>query len=123
LIAYLVAAAARVDITDILAWTEDRFGEVIRRRYESLLTTGFRHLAADPVRIGSIVRDELAPGLRSYHLRYSRERARAAGGFIRHPRHLLLYQVMPTGMVGIGRVLHDSTEIEQHLPADFGFTP
>jgi toxin ParE1/3/4 len=108
---YRVAAAARADIDEILAWTEDHFGDIVRRRYEILLVTS------------SISRPELGTGLRSYHLRYSRERARTAGGLIRRPRHLLLYEVMTTGLVGIDRVLHDSMEVERHLPADFGFAP
>jgi toxin ParE1/3/4 len=120
---YRVAAAARADIDEILAWTEDHFGDIVRRRYEILLVTSFRDLAADPERTGSISRPELGTGLRSYHLRYSRERARTAGGLIRRPRHLLLYEVMTTGLVGIDRVLHDSMEVERHLPADFGFAP
>ena len=54
--------------------------------------------------------------MRSYHLRHSRGRARLLGGFVRKPRHLLLYWMESEGIVGIGRVLHDSMELERHMP-------
>ena len=58
--------------------------------------------------------------VRSYHLRHSRDRARALGGFVRQPRHLLLYRAMVPGIIGVGRLLHDAMEVERHLPAGYG---
>jgi toxin ParE1/3/4 len=58
--------------------------------------------------------------VRSYHLRHSRDRAHTAEGWVRQPRHLLLYRVMGPDRIGIGRVLHDRMEIEAHLPGQFG---
>jgi toxin ParE1/3/4 len=104
----------------LLARTEDRFGAGARLRYEILLITGLGDIAADPERPGSSGRPELGSAVRSYHLRHSRERARGFGGFVRTPRHLLLYRATAPGIVGIGRVLHDAMEIERHLPADYG---
>ena len=65
-------------------------------------------------------RPELEAGVRSYHLHNSRERARSLGGFIRRPRHLLLYRVLAADLIGIGRLLHDAVELERHLPRDCG---
>ena len=104
----------------MLAWTSDRFGDIARRRYEALLITALRDLAADPGRNGTIPRPELGESVRSYHLRHSRDRARTAEGMVREPRHLLLYRVVRPDIIGIGRVLHDSMEPERHLPEDYG---
>lgn len=117
---YRLARAAEADIVDLLARTEENFGEIARLRYERLLVAALRDVAADPERIGSIVRPELGAHVRSYHLRHSRERARSEHGIVLRPRHLLLYSAARPGLIGIGRVLHDAMEIERHLPREFG---
>jgi len=79
-----------------------------------------RDVAAAPRRIGSIERPELGEGVLSYHLRYSRDRARHESGIVRQPRNLLLYKTLQPELVGIGRILHDAMELERHLPSDYG---
>ena len=115
-----LSAVAEADIVSILAWTEDRFGRIARRRYQALLTTALRDIASDPERPGSTAQPELGLAIRSYHLRHSRDRASAPEGIVRTPRHLLLYRTVMSGVVGVGRVLHDAMELERHLPPDFG---
>jgi toxin ParE1/3/4 len=116
---YRLSAAATEDIVQILAYSEENFGEIARTRYERLLITALRDIAADPERIGSVARPELGAKVRSYHLRYSRDRASTEHGIVQRPRHLTLYRV--TGeFIGIGRVLHDMMELTRHLPADYG---
>lgn len=117
---YRLARSAQADIVDLLAWTQETFGEVARLRYERLLVTAFRDVAAEPERISSIARPELGEGVRSYHLRHSREWARTGYGIVIRPRHLVLYRVARADLIGIGRVLHDAMEIERHLPQKFG---
>jgi toxin ParE1/3/4 len=117
---YRLARSAQADIVDLLAWTQETLGEVARLRYERLLVTAFRDVAAEPERINSIARPELGENVRSYHLRHSRERARTEYGIVIRPRHLLLYRVARADLIGIGRVLHDAMEIERHLPQEFG---
>jgi toxin ParE1/3/4 len=117
---YRLAASADADIVALLAWTEDRFGELVRSRYEILLMTGLRDAAAAPDGAGTVPRPDLGITVRSYHLRNGRKRARALGGFIRHPRHLLLYRILAPDLIGVGRVLHDAMELERHLPPDYG---
>ena len=117
---YRLARIAQADIVDLLAYTEANFGEVGRLRYEQLLITAMRDIAAEPERIGSLSRPELGENVRSYHLRYSRERARTGRGTVLRPRHLLLYRFAHPGLIGIGRVLHDAMEIERHIPGVFG---
>jgi toxin ParE1/3/4 len=117
---YRLARTAREDIVDLLAWTERNFGEIARLRYERLLVTAFRDIAAEPGRTNSIARPELGENVRSYHLRHSRERARTQHGIVICPRHLLLYRHARADLVGIGRILHDAMEIGRHLPQEFG---
>lgn len=118
--AWRLSTAAEDDIVALLAYTQDRFGDTARRHYEVLLVTGLRCVSTDPECHGSAARPELGETVRSYHLRHARSRARTAGGWVRKPRHVLLYRRVKSGLVGIGRVLHDSMEVERHLPSQYG---
>ena len=120
MIAYRISHTAEADIVDMLAWTESNFGEIARLRYERLLATALRDIAADPKRLNTISRPELGQNVRSYHLRDSRERARLEHGFVMRPRHFLLYRFASADLIGVGRVLHDAMEVERHLPNEFG---
>ncbi|RJF89508.1 type II toxin-antitoxin system RelE/ParE family toxin [Oleomonas cavernae] len=117
---YRLSAAAREDIVELLAWTDEHFGELARLRYERLLATALRDVAADPERPGSIKRPDLGEQVRSYHLRHSRERARHESGIVRNPRHFLLYRAVRSGVIGVGRVLYDAMDLERHLPSAYG---
>lgn len=68
---------ARRDIADLLDWSAEHFGAAGRRRYEALLEAALRDIAADPGRPGSREEPQLGPDLRIYHIRLSRDRARA----------------------------------------------
>ena len=117
---YRLAKAAQADIVELLTYTEMNYGEIGRLRYERLLITALRDIAAEPERIGCLMRPEFGENVCSYHLRHSRERARAEHGIVLRPRHLLLYRHVHPDLIGIGRVLHDAMEIERHVPKDFG---
>jgi len=71
LIVYRLARAAQADVVDLLAWTEENFGEIARLRHERLPVTVLRDVAAEPERINSIARPELGENVRSHHLRHS----------------------------------------------------
>lgn len=79
-----------------------------------------RDLAADPRRHGTIERIDLGPGIWSYHLRYSRDRARRETGIVHRPRHLILFRQLQPTTVGVGRILHEVMDQPRHLPDDFG---
>lgn len=115
---YRLSAAAKEDIAELLAYTDASFGEVAMLRYERLLITALLDITADPERRGSLARPELGENIRSYHMRYSRERAGTDEGIVRYPRHLLLYRFTRADLIGIGRVLHDAMELERHLPSN-----
>lgn len=117
---FRISAAAQADIIELLARTHERFGKLARSRYEHLLVTALGDLAVDPDRIGTVKRPELGEGVRSYHLRHSRDRARHENGIVRRPRHLLLFRLARPDLIGIGRVLYDAMELERHLPSGYG---
>jgi toxin ParE1/3/4 len=118
-----LSAPAERDIEDILAHSEAEFGEIARLRYETLLTTAFTDLAADPGRAGVRIRDELGPGVRSYHLLLARDRARGANGIVRRPRHLVIFRIVKPDILDIGRILHDAMELANHIPTEYRTTP
>lgn len=114
MVRYRLSTTAEADVVDILAWTQEQFGEVARLRYESLIVAALRDVATQPDRPGSIERPELGAGVRSWHLRLSRGHEDTAAGVVRRPRHFLIYRVEPALFV-VGRVLHDAMELARHL--------
>jgi toxin ParE1/3/4 len=114
---YRLSEAAQRDVFDILAWTDEQFGEVARLRYESLIVAALRDVARHPDGPGSLARPELGARVRSWHLRLSRERVNPGVGIVRRPRHFLVYRLEP-GLVVVGRVLHDAMELVRHLYPD-----
>ena len=111
---YRLSEAAETDIIDILVWSEAQFGEPARRRYQRLILTGLTDIATDPARPGSVERPELGDGVRSWHLRDSRDRARGVEGVVQRPRHFIIYRSVDAHIL-IGRILHDAMELERHL--------
>jgi len=111
---FRLSAAAQDDLIGIFAWTQEQFGESARLRYESLVVTALRDVAVQPDRVGSIERPELGKGVRSWHLRLSRDRARSDSDVVHHPRHFLIYRG-EAKMLVVGRVLHDAMELARHM--------
>ncbi|MEQ8786346.1 MAG: type II toxin-antitoxin system RelE/ParE family toxin [Pirellulaceae bacterium] len=116
---FTLSPAAEEDVTSILEWTHEHFGEPARRRYEALLVQAIVDLAEDPQRPGSTNREELADGARSYHLFHSRRRIDKSIGRVRRPRHFLIYRSVAKNCIEIGRVLHDSMDLPKHLPPEY----
>jgi toxin ParE1/3/4 len=115
----VIAPAAQRDIESILSWTHDHFGEHGRRRYQALLVQSIMDIVADQLVAGSVSRPEIGDRVRTYHLSYSRHRVSATSGTVKHPRHFLLYRTADTDTVEIGRILHDSMDLDRHLPESF----
>lgn len=113
---YRVSNTARADIVDILRLSQTQFGDQARQRYQMLILAALQALADTPCRIGSHDRDELAPGLRSYHLIYSRQQAKQTHGMVKKPRHIVFYRVANDDIIEVVRLLHDAMEVQLHLP-------
>lgn len=114
-----LSALAEQDIEAILAHSEANFGERARLRYEALLEAGLQQIATDPKRPAVRVREDLGPGVLTYHLHYARERAQTDHGTVKRPRHLLLFRIAAQDLLDVGRILHDAMELSEHLPAEF----
>lgn len=97
---------------DILRETSRRFGPLQRQRYADIIGKAVRMVADDPERPGSRGRDDLAPGVRSFHLEIAARRRGAAS-------HVLYYLRgrLDDGIEGviIVRVLYDGMEPLRHL--------
>jgi len=111
---YRLSDAAQEDVVNILGWTHEQFDEAARQRYEGLIVAALRDVATQPGRPGSIARTELGVGVRSWHLRLSRAHAATGADVVRRPRHFLIYRV-ESALVVVGRLLHDSMELAQHM--------
>lgn len=106
--------AARKDLTNVLKWSVENFGEAAAARYKRLLSVALSEIAANPSLDGSYEVRGLQPGIRLYHLRHSRPRAAVDGFLVKSPRHFVAYLVRETDTV-IVRVLHERMEIMRHL--------
>jgi len=111
---YRLSEAAQGDVVNILAWTDEQFGEAARLRYESLIVAALRDVATQPDRLGSFARPEIGAGVRSWHMRLSRDHIRPGAEVVRRPRHFLIYRFEPA-LIVVGRVLHDAMELARHL--------
>jgi toxin ParE1/3/4 len=111
---------ARRDLASILDHSRAAFGHAGQDRYEHLFVTALSDLAIEPHRAGSSARAELGTGVRSYHLRQSRDRARTASGVVRSPRHLVIYKLLSSERLLVLRILHDAMDLSRHI-ADLDF--
>jgi len=116
---FTLSPAAERDITSILAWTHEHFGEQARLRYEALLVQAIVDVAEDPERPGCALRDEISSVARTYHLWHSRNHVDKTLGRVRRPRHFLIYRFTDDNQIEIGRVLHDSMDLPSHLPVEY----
>jgi toxin ParE1/3/4 len=115
----VLSVEARRDLREILIWTQAKFGRDATLRYEDLIIRTLRDIAADTEGPGSKDRSDLQAGVRSYHLSFSRERARTSLGIVRNPRHFVIYRARDNpSIIDILRILHDSRELQRHLPEE-----
>jgi len=97
------------DIEQVLAHTMRQFGPRQYERYKPLIRDALADIAADPVASPAKHRPEIRSDARTFHI--SREG--------KHAGHFFLYRVVEDRFVDIGRLLHDSMEVRQHLPESF----
>lgn len=110
---YRLSQPAKADIAAILRRSEERHGKEARVRYRACLTAAMRRVAAEPQGPSTVDRAALLPGIRSLHIRHSRDESLEAP--VAHPVHAILYRVIAPGSVEIVRVLHDRMEPSRHL--------
>lgn len=104
---------ARNDIAAILDWSHERFGAAGRRRYERLIARSLLAITNPVPPIGSRNADEIAVGLRLFHLRYARAEPDIES--VGRPRHFVVYRLLEPDTVIVVRVLHDAMNLEARL--------
>ncbi len=83
-----LTASAETDLTNILGWTKDQFGEAQAHVYSRTVSAALVELATGgPTTIGVKTRDDIAKGLFTLHV--------ARNG--RKGRHLVLFRVSRDG--------------------------
>lgn len=114
-----LAPAAHQDVREVLRWSERKFGKTAAARYRALIKQAVRDIGADPERPGSKEQPEIMinKGGRTYHLEFSR--SRVSGPSVKDPRHFLLYRRREDGVIEVARILHDSRDLQRHLPEDY----
>ena len=110
---FRIAQPAQSDLANILASSAERWGIDGRRRYALLLAAAMRTVAANPEGPLTQSRNELSPGLRSFHLRHARVNAPQAK--VKKPVHVLYYRAIQPGLIEIVRVLHERMEPSRHF--------
>jgi toxin ParE1/3/4 len=113
-----IAGPARRDAAAILARSRKEFGEAAADRYAALIAQALRDIGDDPECPGSIERHNIAAkGTRTSHLWFSRSRVSVPS--VATPRHFLLYRCLDDGVIEVGRILHDSRDLQRHLPEGY----
>lgn len=113
---FRLARPARADLANILTASAERWGAEGRHRYAATLAAAMREVANRPEGPLTRSRAELAPGLRSCHVRHAPAKGLAAK--VKHPVHVLYYRIAPKGIIEIVRVLHERMEPSGYLQPD-----
>lgn len=98
---------AEQDCIEIVRWTKKSFGEVQARTCSESIALAIRALKDAPDILGSKLRDEIEPGIRTLHV--------APSG--RKGRHLAVFRVGGEQIIDVLRLLHDSMDPPRHLSA------
>jgi toxin ParE1/3/4 len=110
---YRLSEPAKADIAAILRRSEEVHSKEARIRYRACLTAAMRRVAAFPEGRSTEDRAELAPGVRSFHIRHSRDESREVP--VANPVHVIFYRQVKPNVVEIVRVLHDRMEPRGHI--------
>ena len=113
---YRLSDPAKADIASILRTSAEQHGTEARIRYRALLTAALRRIAEHPQGKSTVDRSELFAGLRSLHVRHSRNQSREAP--VAEPVHLIFYCPVAPGLVEIVRVLHEKMEPSRHVGSE-----
>jgi toxin ParE1/3/4 len=109
---YRLTEAADDDIADVLRETSRRFGPLQRGKYAALIERAIEMVAEEPERPGSRRRDDLAVGVRSFHIEIAAGRRGTAA-------HVVYYLcgTLDDGCEGVivARLLHERMEPLRHL--------
>ena len=111
----VLSPEGRRDLRLALKRSQKKFGEDAAFRYRRLIGQAVRDIEGDPFRPGSSDEKGARAGMRSYHVSFSRQRARTARGIVQNPRHLIVYQIRDECTILVLRILHDQQDLQQQL--------
>jgi toxin ParE1/3/4 len=114
---YRLSRPAQMDVARIFEQSAELWGAEAERRYAVTLATAMRQVAADPQGRVTRNRDELLPGIRSFHLRHARVDDR--GSRVKRPVHVLYYRAIEPELIEIVRVLHERMEPARQIAEVF----
>jgi toxin ParE1/3/4 len=109
---YRLTEAAADDIADVLRETTRQFGPVQRQSYAALIERAIEMVAGMPERPGSRRRDDLAAGVRSFHVEIAAGRRGGAAHVVYYLRGRL--EDGRDGVI-VARLLHERMEPLRHL--------
>ena len=115
---FRLSRPAQSDLAQVLARSEERWGQAARRRYAKLLVAAMTRIAGEPEGPATRDRSDLLPGMRSLHLRNTLRERRASS--VKQPVHVIYYRARQPGEVEIVRVLHERMEPSRHLRSSPG---
>jgi toxin ParE1/3/4 len=104
-----LAATAETDYRQIVRWTAENFGPLQARTYANTLSSALQALTAGPATVGAKERTDIGPQLWTLHVARHQRKG----------RHFVLFRVgasAPQNVVDVLRLLHDSMDLERHLP-------
>jgi toxin ParE1/3/4 len=104
-----LSSAAEADYKQILRWTVESFGTAQARDYANTLSSALKALSAGPAIIGVKERPEIGNNIRTLHV--------ARNG--RKGRHFIMFRlgsIQGRDVIDVLRLLHDSMDLERHLP-------
>jgi toxin ParE1/3/4 len=110
---YRLSEPAKAEIAAILRRSEELHGKDARIRYRACLAAAMRRVATDPEGRSTVDRAEILPGIRSFHVRHSRNESREPS--VANPVHVIFYRVVGPGIVEIVRVLHERMDAVRHI--------
>lgn len=109
----VLSSKAQDDISQILQWTQEAFGDVGRTRYENLIRAALMDLRTDPARLGVCSRADIGPDVSTYYLASSRKHV-ITSKQVAKPRHLFLFR-LKQDVIEVARLLHESMDFQRHL--------
>ncbi|MBV8337817.1 MAG: type II toxin-antitoxin system RelE/ParE family toxin [Alphaproteobacteria bacterium] len=110
---FRLSRLAEADLLAILATSRSQWGSAGERGYAALIAAAIRKVAVEPAGPATRQREELRPGIRSFHLRHARSADPEAR--VRRPAHVLYYRSVSPDVIEIVRVLHERIEPRRHL--------
>src|SRR5258707_9843479 len=110
---YRLSEPAKADFAATLRRSEELHGNQARIRYRALLTAAMRSVAAEPEGPATLDRTELLAGLRSFHIRHSRNESREAP--VANPVHVIFYRAVQPRGIEIVRMLHERMDPRRHV--------